>query len=34
VDIAREDGVSRHKIDELRRRIAFLFLEHGLDEYV
>ena len=34
VDIAREDGVSRHKIDELRRRIAFLFLEHGLDQYV
>ena len=34
VDIAREDGVSRHKIDELRRRIAFLFLEHGLYEYV
>jgi len=34
VDIAREDGVSRHKIDELRRRMAFLFLEHGLDEYV
>lgn len=34
VDIAREDGVSRHKIDELRRRIALLFLEHGLDEYV
>jgi len=34
VDIAREDGVSRHKIDELRRRIAFLFLEQGLDEYV
>lgn len=34
VDIALEDGVSRHKIDELRRRIAFLFLEHGLDEYV
>jgi RNA polymerase sigma-70 factor (ECF subfamily) len=34
VDIAREDGVSRHKIDELRRRIALLFLEHGLDEYL
>ena len=34
VDIAREDGVSRQKIDELRRRIAFLFLEHGLDQYV
>jgi RNA polymerase sigma-70 factor (ECF subfamily) len=34
VDIAREDGVSRHKIDELRRRIAFLFLEHGLDDCV
>lgn len=33
VDIAREDGVTRQKIDELRRRIAFLFLEHGLDEY-
>ncbi len=34
VDIAREDGVTRQKIDELRRRIAFLFLEYGLDEYV
>lgn len=34
VDIAREDGVSRHRIDEIRRRIAFLFLEHGLDRYV
>jgi len=34
LDIAHEDGVTRQKIDELRRRIAFLFLEHGLDEYV
>lgn len=34
VDIARKDGVSRYKIDELRRRIALLFVEHGLDEYL
>ena len=34
VDIARKDRVSRHKIDELRRRVALLFLEHGLDEYL
>jgi len=34
VDIAHEDGVSRHKIDELRRRIGLVFLEHGLDEYL
>ena len=34
VDIAREDGVSRHKIDEQRRRIGLVFLEHGLDEYL
>lgn len=34
VEIARDDGVSRHKVDEYRRRIAFLFLEQGLDEYL
>lgn len=34
VDIAREDGVSRHKIDELRCRIGQVFLEHGLDRYL
>jgi hypothetical protein len=34
MDIARRTGISRHKINELRRRIRFIFYENGLDKYL